>query len=135
MTIQQTPSTDETRQVLEAYLATHDPSWIAPDAIFHEIASGQDYIGREAIAGMLHYVYQVAFEAQAEQVATVVGEGAAVLEAAIVGTHTGEFARVPATGRAVRIPLVVSYRIAEGQIQEANVYLLLSSFLEQVAPQ
>lgn len=132
MTIQQTPSREETRQVLEAYTATHDPSLIAPDAVFHDIASGQDYIGREAITGMLHYVYQVAFEARAEQVAAVVGDGSAVLEAAIVGRHTGEFAGVPATGREVRIPLVVSYRIADGQIQEANVYLLVASFLQQV---
>lgn len=39
---------------------------------------------------------------------------------------------MPATGREVRIPLVVSYRIADGQIQEANVYLLVASFLQQV---
>ena len=132
MTTQQSPSSHETRRVFEAYTTTHDPSLIAPDAIFHDIASGQDYIGREAIAGMLHYVYQVAFEARAEQVAAVVSDGAAVLEAAVVGTHTGEFAGVPATGRDVRIPLVVSYRIADGQIQEANVYLLVASFLQQV---
>lgn len=61
-----------------------------------------------------------------------VGEGAAVVEAVIVGTHTAEFAGVPATGREVRIPLVVSYRVAEEQIQEAHVYMLVASFLQQV---
>ncbi|NLG21518.1 MAG: SnoaL-like domain-containing protein [Actinomycetales bacterium] len=129
----QTQTIDETQQVLEAYAATHDTAMIAEDAVFHDVASGQDYIGREAIAGMLHYVYHVAFEAQAEDVRTVVGEGAAALEAVVVGTHIGEFAGVPATGKQVRIPLAVTYRIADGLVQEANVYLLVASFLQQVA--
>lgn len=132
MSIQQTGSIQETQQVLEAYATTHDTSLVAPDAVFHDVASGQDFIGREAIAGMLHYVYHVAFEARAENVRTVVGDGAAVLEAFVVGTHTGEFAGVPATGKRVRIPLVVSYRIGDGQVQEAHVYLLVASFLQQV---
>lgn len=128
----QTQPIEETQRVLEAYAATHDNSLIAPDAVFHDIASGQDFVGREAIAGMLQYVYNVAFEARAEEVRTVVGDGAAVLEAVIVGTHTGEFAGVPATGKPVRIPLVVSYRIGDGLVQEAHVYLLVASFLQQV---
>lgn len=133
MSIQETQSVEETRQVLEAYAAEHDTSLIAPDAVFHDVASGQDYIGREAIAAMLDHVYDVAFQARAEEVRTTVGDGAAVLEAVVVGTHTGEFAGVPATGREVRIPLVVSYRIADGSVQEANVYLMVSTFLQQVA--
>ena len=76
MSIQQTPSVEETRQVLEAYAAEHDASFLAPDAVFHDVASGNDHVGREAIAGMLHYVYHVAFEARAEEVRTVVAEQA-----------------------------------------------------------
>lgn len=133
MSIQQIQSVEESRRVLEAYVAQHDTSMVAPDAVFHDVASGQDYIGREAIAGMLDHVYHVAFEARSETVRTVVGDGAAVLEAVLVGIHTGEFAGVPATGREVRVPLVVSYRIADGQVQEAFVYLLVASFLQQVA--
>jgi steroid delta-isomerase-like uncharacterized protein len=133
MTIQETRSVEETRQVLEAYAGRHDTSLIAPDAVFHDVASGQDHIGREAVAAMLHHVYHVAFRARAEEVRTTVGDGAAVLEAVVVGTHTGEFAGVPATGREVRVPLVVSYRIADGLVQEAWVYLLVASFLQQTA--
>ncbi|MGC5586143.1 ester cyclase [Ornithinimicrobium sp. W1665] len=131
--IQGTQSVEETRQVLEAYAAEHDTSLIAPDAVFHDVASGQDYVGREAIAAMLHHVYHVALQARAEVVRTTVGEGTAVLEGFVVGTHTGEFAGVAATGRQVRVPLVVSYRIADGYVQEADVYLLVSNFLQQVA--
>ena len=89
--------------------------------------------GREAIAAMLHHVYHVALQARAEVVRTTVGEGTAVLEGFVVGTHTGQFAGVAATGRQVRVPLVVSYRIADGHVQEADVYLLVSNFLQQVA--
>jgi steroid delta-isomerase-like uncharacterized protein len=138
MTIQEThpvrreQSVEETRRVLDAYTSSHDTALLAPDAVFHDVASGQDHIGREAVAGMLHHVYHVALDARAETVRTVVGDGVAVLEAAVVGTHTGEFAGVPATGREVRIPLVVSYRIADGLVHEAHVYLLVASFLQQV---
>lgn len=132
-TIQGTQSVEETRQVLEAYAAEHDTSLIAPDAVFHDVASGQDHVGREAIAAMLHHVYHVALQARAEVVRTTVGEGTAVLEGFVVGTHTGEFAGVAATGQQVRVPLVVSYRIADGHVQEADVYLLVSNFLQQVA--
>ncbi|GGK75015.1 ester cyclase [Ornithinimicrobium pekingense] len=131
--IQGPQSVEETRQVLEAYAAEHDTSLIAPDAVFHDVASGKDYVGREAIATMLHHVYHVALQARAEVVRTTVGEGTAVLEGFVVGTHTGEFAGVAATGRQVRVPLVVSYRIADGYVQEADVYLLVSNFLQQVA--
>lgn len=133
MSIQQTQSVEETRQVLEAYAAEHDTSRLAAEAVFHDIASGQDHVGREAVTAMLHHVYHVALQARAEVVRTTVGEGTAVLEGFVVGTHTGEFAGVPATGREVRIPLVVSYRITDGQVQEAYVYLLVASFLQQVA--
>ncbi|MGH3650540.1 MAG: ester cyclase [Acidimicrobiia bacterium] len=125
-------SIQETQRVLEAYAASHDTSLVAPDAIFTDTASGQKYVGREAIAAMLHHVYHEAFDAHAEVSNLVVGDGKAVLEADIVGTHIGEFAGVPTTGLDIRIPLAVAYDIADGLVQQARVYLQLASFLQQV---
>lgn len=125
-------SMQETQRVLEAYAASHDTRLVAPDAVFTDTASGQQYVGREAIAAMLDYVYHVAFDARAEVSNLIVGDGMAVLEAEVVGTHIGEFAGVPPTGMDVRIPLAVSYDIADGLIQRARVYLQLAAFLRQV---
>jgi quercetin dioxygenase-like cupin family protein/predicted ester cyclase len=96
---------ERTRAVLEAYAAEHDPQHLAEDAVFIDLATGQRYEGREAIGEMLHHIYHVAFDARAEDARMMVGEGSAALEAMFVGTHTGEFAGIPATGREVRVPL------------------------------
>lgn len=125
-------SVEETRQVMEAYAASHDVEKIAPEAVFNDIASGQKFVGREAIAGMLHYVYNVGLDAVAENTRIVIGDGVAALEAEIVGTHIGEFAGVPATGLPVRIPLTVFYDVSDGYVQEGRVYLMASAFLQQV---
>ncbi|MGH8916559.1 MAG: ester cyclase [Acidimicrobiia bacterium] len=125
-------SVQETQRVLEAYAASHDANLVAPDAIFTDTASGQQYVGREAIAAMLHFVYHEAFDAHAEVSNLIVGDGRAVLEADIVGTHIGEFAGIPATGLDVRIPLAVAYDISDGLVQRARVYLQLAAFLQQV---
>lgn len=123
---------EETQRVLERYAASHDTLLLAPDAVFTDIASGQQYVGREAIGSMLHHVYHEAFDADAELVNLTIGSGQAVLEATIVGRHIGDFAGVPASGVDVRIPLVACYSVADGLIQSARVYLLIASFLEQV---
>lgn len=123
---------ERTRAVLEAYAAEHDPQYLAEDAVFIDLASGQRYEGREAIGEMLHHIYHVAFDARAEDARMIVGEGAAALEAVFVGTHTGEFAGVPATGREVRVPLVVLYEVGEDGITEGRIYLQAATMMQQL---
>jgi predicted ester cyclase len=38
----------------------------------------------------------------------VIGDGQAALEADFVGSHTGEFLGIPATGRSVQVPIAWS---------------------------
>jgi predicted ester cyclase len=49
-----------------------------------------------------------------------------------VGTHLGEFAGVPATGRQVRVPLAVAYDLEAGRITRGRVYFEIPAFLAQV---
>ncbi len=123
---------EQTRAIVEAYAADHDPSYLAEDAVFIDIATGQRYEGREAIGQMLHYIYQVAFDARAEDARTFIGEGAAAIEAMFVGTHTGDFAGVAATGRDVRVPLVVIYDVNEDGITEGRIYLQAATMMRQL---
>jgi predicted ester cyclase len=121
-------------QVVRAYLERHDVASLHPDAVFVDAASGMQWTGHEAIAGMLHWFYEVAFTAHLEDSRLIVGETAAVIEATFVGIHQAEFAGVPPTGREVRVPLVVVYDLDDGRITGARVHFSVASFLAQAAP-
>lgn len=125
-------SVDETRRVLEAHGRSSDVKFVDPDAVFVDTASGEQHIGREAIAALLRRLYRDAFAARAEATSVIIGDGRAVLEGHLVGIHVGEYAGVPASGLPVRIPLVVSYEISGGFIRRARLYLQVASFLQQV---
>lgn len=127
-------SLESTRETLEAYWREHDPQYVAEDAVFTIVATGEEVRGREAISEHLHHFYHEAFDARAEQTNSIFGEGKGTLEAHVVGTHTGEFAGIPATGREVRVPLCVTYDVADGQITRARVYLMVSVLMKQIAP-
>ena len=40
----------------------------------------------------------------------------------LVGTHTGEFAGIPATGKEVAVPYAVFYDVADGQITALRIH-------------
>ena len=123
---------DQTREIMEAYAASHDPQYIAEDAVFTHMGTGERHEGREAIGEMLDWIYHVAFDARAEDPHLIIGEGQATLEATFTGTHTGEFAGVPATGREVRVPLCVTYELDERGITGARVYMLAGVMMQQL---
>lgn len=126
-------SADTNRKLIEPYLASNheDLSMMADDVVFTNMATGEEFVGREALREMLHQVYHVAFDAHAESRAVIVDDSFAVLEGTIVGRHTGEFAGVPATGKDVRIPLCVVYEFRDDKIVSARIYPEVSVFMAQ----
>lgn len=74
----------------------------------------------------------MAFDARAERVSAIVGDGQGLLEAYVVGTHTGEFAGIPATGREIRVPLAVSYDLEDSLIRRARIYLMVNILVGQL---
>ena len=127
-------SVEQTREVVTRYIESNhsDLSMMAPDVVFTSMATGDEHRGVEALAGMLHYIYHVAFDAKAELKNLVIDDGKAVLEADFVGKHIAEFAGVPATGKTVRVPLCVSYDVVDGKITRGRVYFEVPAFLKQV---
>jgi steroid delta-isomerase-like uncharacterized protein len=125
---------DATLRVLERYWNAEedDTSMFAPDVVYRMMATGEEHRGPEGIRQLLHDFYQRSFDAIAETRNVVVGDGIAVLEAEVVGTHTGEFAGVPATGKEVRIPLVVIYEVSDDLIRAGRVYVEIPVFHRQV---
>jgi steroid delta-isomerase-like uncharacterized protein len=91
----------------------------------------------DGVRGMLDG-YVSAFPGNRFEVKNVLEVGDQVaLEADWVGTHTGPLplpngAVVPATGRAVRSPMVTIFRVIEGRIVSHRSYWDLSGFLAQL---
>lgn len=127
-------SRDATLRVLERYWNAEDDdtSMFAADVVYRMMATGEEHRGPGGIRQLLHDFYQVSFDAIAETRNVVIGDGIGVLEAEVVGTHIGEFAGVPATGKEVRIPLVVVYEVADDLIHAGRVYVELPVFHRQV---
>ncbi len=126
-------SIEQTREVMTRYWDSEhrDLSMMAPDVVFTSMATGDEHRGPAEVRRMLEHIYHVAFDAKAETRSTLFGDDGAVLEADFVGTHIGEFAGVPPTGRRVRVPLCVVYDLRDGRITRARVYLELPVLLRQ----
>jgi hypothetical protein len=121
-----------TQQNILDYFKTHDLKYIAEDAVFRNLGTGEVYTGREEISGMLHFMYHVAFDAKGEVVNTVITESKAVVEAYFKGRHVGEIAGLKATNKEVDIPLCVSYDLKDGLIKQARIYFLGEVLMNQV---
>jgi steroid delta-isomerase-like uncharacterized protein len=129
------PMTAEaTAAVFERYVAGDgdDLSMLAEDVVFRDMATGEAHHGRDGVARLFARFYQEAFEASAEEVSRVVGPGRAAAEWLFVGRHIGAFDGVPATGKAVRVPLVLVYDIRDDVITDARIYFAYRVFHTQV---
>ena len=111
------------RRNIEDYFKTHDVKYVAEDAVFTHMNTGDKYEGREAIAQMLQFMYHVAFDAHAEIRGIMVSDDHAVLEADFVGKHTGEFGGLQPTNKTVRVPFCVTYQLKDGLVQQARIYV------------
>lgn len=122
----------ETQKNMKAYFESHDVKYVAEDAVFTHMGTGDEYKGREAIASMLQYMYHIAFDAKANIKNTVITEKNALLEADFVGKHIGEFAGVSATNKNVNVPFCVTYDLENGLIKAARVYMMGDVMMRQL---
>ena len=127
-------SVERTREVMTRYLDSQhrDLSMMAPDVVFTTMATGDQHRGPEEVRRMLDHIYHVAFDAHAELRTLLFGETQAMIEGWFVGTHIGEFAGMPATGRQVKVPLCVVYDLEDGMIKRGRVYLEVPVMLRQL---
>jgi hypothetical protein len=125
-------SVEHTRSVMERYWDLDDPTAIAPDAAYVFMPTGERFVGPDAILAMMRDFYGATFAMTPTDVTRHVGDGWAMLESTLVGTHVGPYAGIPATGRPVRAPMCVTYRVAHDQVVEVRAYLMLHRILEQI---
>ena len=120
-------SVEETQAAIDAYLtalvAREDIApFFSDDAMLVLADVDQVIEGREAVAGAIVALHEQSFDARPEVTNLIVSEGTAAVEAVFVGTHTGEFAGIPATGREVAVPYAVFYELADGEITALRIH-------------
>jgi steroid delta-isomerase-like uncharacterized protein len=125
------------RQVMQDYLDTlakraDFPAYFTDDVVATFEGTDQRADGREAAGQLIRYVHEDAFDARMELKNLLTDDGKAAIEADFAGTHTGEFAGIPATGRTVRVPYSVVYDLRGDQISALRIYFPLNLLTEQL---
>ena len=117
------PGLSETQRNVQSYFDTHDVQYVAEDAVFTLMSTGDKFVGREGVRGLINYFYHIAFDAKAEIKNTLITEDKAFLEMNFVGKHIGEFAGLQPTNRDVNVPMCVIYDLKDGMIQNGRIYM------------
>jgi steroid delta-isomerase-like uncharacterized protein len=107
--------------------------YLAADVALTLVEIDQELRGQEAVAASIADLHQTTFDARPEVSNLVVGEGTGAGEFVFVGTHTGEFAGIPATGRSVRVPYTVFYDFADGKIAALRILGFASGLVAQLS--
>jgi predicted ester cyclase len=102
------------RSYLDALVARGNlADYFTDDVSWTTVGGGQELHGRGPVRDFLIWMHTQAFNAHPKIKTLVVGDGQAVLEADFVGTHTGEFLGIPASGRSVQVPYCVVYDLQQ----------------------
>jgi predicted ester cyclase len=123
------------RQVMQGYLdalvqRADFPAYFADDVVASFEGTDQTAVGRDRAGQLIRYVHENAFDSRAELKNLLLDEGKAAIEADFVGTHTGEFAGIRPTGRAVRVPYSVVYDLRGDKISGLRIYFPMSLLIE-----
>jgi steroid delta-isomerase-like uncharacterized protein len=122
------------QEYLDALARREDfPAYFTDDVVATFEGTDQRAEGREAAGQLIRYVHQNAFDARMELKNLLADEGQAAIEADFAGTHTGEFAGIPATGRAVRVPYTVIYDLRGDKISALRIYFPMSVLIDQLS--
>ena len=131
MTVEATAET--MRSYLDALVARGDfADYFSEEVTWTIIGTDQQVQGREPVRDFLTWMHTQAFDAYPKVNTLVVGDGQATLEADLVGTHTGEFLGIPATGKTVQVPYCVVYDLRDGKITALRAYIPMDLFVQQL---
>jgi predicted ester cyclase len=125
------------RQVMQGYLDAlarrgDFPAYFTDDVIASFEGTGQAAVGLDRAGRLIRSVHENAFDARVELKNLLAGEGKAAIEADFAGTHTGEFAGIGPTGRAVRVPYSAVYDLRGNKISGLRIYLPISLLIQQL---
>lgn len=102
------------------------------DIVFSIVGTDQVAHGRQAAAQMIRYVHSAAFEVKLGIGKVVCDASGAAAELRFVGTHIGDFAGVPATGKHVDVSYCAVYDLRDDRITAIRAYFPLAILLQQI---
>ena len=131
MTLEATAET--MRSYLDALVARGDfADYYTDEVTWTTVGTDQELQGRQSVREFLIWMHTQAFDAHPKVKTLVVGDGQAALEADFVGTHTGEFLGIPATGKSVQVPYCVVYDLQGDKITALRAYIPIDLFAHQL---
>jgi len=132
MSVEETQGT--IREYLNALLNGGDfASYFADDVVWTTMETGDQIRGREAVRDFIVALHSQLFDASPELVNLTVADGVVGLEALFIGTHIAEFAGVPATSTAVRLPYSVFYDLVGGKLISLRAYFPITALVQQLS--
>jgi steroid delta-isomerase-like uncharacterized protein len=121
------------RFYLDVFLGHGDfADYFIDDVTWTAVGTGQELRGRQPVRDFLVWMHTQAFDAHPKVKTLVVGDGQAALEADFVGTHTGEFLGIPATGKSVQVPYCVVYDLQDDKLVALRAYIPMDLFTQQL---
>jgi steroid delta-isomerase-like uncharacterized protein len=121
------------RSYLDVFLGRGDfAEYFTDDVTWTTVGTGQELRGRQPVRDFLIWMHTQAFDAHPKVKTLVVGDGQAALEADFVGTHTGEFLGIPATGKSVQVPYCVVYDLQDDKLVALRAYIPMDLFAQQL---
>jgi steroid delta-isomerase-like uncharacterized protein len=131
-------TSETTGRTMTAYLealAQRGPfaQYFSDEVIFALVGTPQEVKGRDAVEQFIRYFHEQAFDARPEVKSTTIGDVRAAAEFVFVGTHTGEFAGVPASGNQVNVPYAVVYDLRDAKITALRAYIPMDLLLRQIS--
>jgi hypothetical protein len=125
-------SIEKTREIMTRYFEGNYEDTLAGDVVFTDMTTGAEFHTPLGITEMMHWFYNIAFEATTADLNIIFGEGKAALECKVVGRHIGEYAGLAATGKEFRVPLCVFYDLEKDRIKRARIHFNLSVLKDQI---
>lgn len=120
-------------QYLETLNARGDFARFFADDIDFSIVGGPEARGRAAVEGTIRAIHEQMFDSSIRIRSTICEPSRAVAELTFLGTHIGEFAGVPATGREVDVDYAAVYDFADdGRITALRVYFPMHVLMAQL---
>lgn len=137
------PGIERTEEIIMAYLNPEDPdeihdmNYVTDDVTYYDMSMGgmAAASNREDLSNYLYWFYNVAFEADTEIRNLVIGNGEAVLEWTMTGTHIGEFAEIPPTGNTIEVPMIIRYQLQDEEpyhISRGWIYPMVNILMAQL---
>jgi steroid delta-isomerase-like uncharacterized protein len=122
------------RSYLDAFLARGDfANYFSDEVTWTTVGADQQLQGRQPVRDFLLWMHTQAFDAHPKVKTLVLGDGQAALEADFVGTHTGEFLGIPATGKSVQVPYCVIYDLRDDKLAALRAYIPMDLFAQQLS--